>query len=159
MYALSEPSVEIRPSTFFNNPETRVFYAAQAALRELHLPKWHVHGQASYGQIFTAWASEDHIKALGFHPRSAFSSKSADVVIADNTGTPVIVIEYQGSGHNAQNDRIKKLVCSKAGVSFCEIYPEPIFGDQPMSDHVDMQEVKEFIIDAIQRQTASARHR
>jgi hypothetical protein len=77
-------------------------------------------------------------------------------VISDNTGKPVIVIEYQGSGHDAHNDPIKKLVCLKAGVSFCEVYPEPITSDQSMSDHVDMQEVKEFIIDAIQRQTMLA---
>jgi hypothetical protein len=157
MRALSDPSITISPSLFFNKPETRVFYAAQNALKDLNLSHWHVHGQVSYGRIFKTSASEDCARRFGFNPHSAFNSKSADVVISDNTGKPVIVIEYQGSGHDAQNDPIKKLVCSKSGVSFCEIYPEPIFGDQPMSDHVDMQEVKEFIIDAIQQQFVSGR--
>lgn len=144
--ALMASCVQIRPGSMFNNPETRVFYAAQTALRELGYQGWHIHGQVSYGRIFKSSAPEDYIKAIGFDPHRAFNSKSADVVIADNEGMPVLVIEYQGSGHDPRNDVIKEYVCEKAGVTLLPIYPEPITPDQPLRDCIDLNAVKRAIL-------------
>lgn len=144
--ALTNARVQIRPTAIFNRPETRVFYAAKDVLKTLGLHNWHVHGQVGYGRIFKSSAADDYVKTLGFDPHQAFNSKSADVVITDNKGRPALVIEYQGSGHDGQNDAIKKFVCQKAGVRLLEVYPLPVTDDQPLPDEIDREAVKQAII-------------
>jgi hypothetical protein len=144
--ALVHSSIKIKPTAFFNKPETTVFYAAKNALKELGLDKsWHVHGQVSYGRIFHADTC-DYFKArYDFSPHSIFNSKTADVVIADNRGLPILIIEYQGSGHDPQNDLIKNLVTELAGICLLEIYPNAVSEDQPHNDFLKIEFVQDDI--------------
>lgn len=75
-----------------------------------------VFSQVSLGEILEA--------ERRFH--QCINSKRVDILIIDPFGTPVLVVEYQGSGHFQSNapsrDAIKKEALRKAGVKYVEIF-------------------------------------
>ncbi|GAB5448309.1 DUF2726 domain-containing protein [Gymnodinialimonas sp.] len=56
---------------------------------------------------------------------NAFNAKRVDFLIVDADWLPVVVLEYQGSGHYQGNararDAIKRAVCETAGIAFMEV--------------------------------------
>jgi hypothetical protein len=75
-----------------------------------------VFAQTSLGEILQS-PSSDAFRSI--------NSKRADVLVVDGGGWPVLVVEYQGSGHYqgtaAARDAIKKEALRKAGVRYLEI--------------------------------------
>lgn len=55
----------------------------------------------------------------------SINSKRADFVVVDAAGYPVVVVEYQGSGHYqgtaALRDAVKREACRSAGVALIEV--------------------------------------
>ena len=110
----------------FNKSEARLFYLIKDALLRLGLKDWHVHGQVSLGEILKTGANT-------WNANRAFqsiNSKRADMLIADNFGSPIAVFEYQGEGHQGNDaiktekrDEIKRTAITKAGILFIEIFP------------------------------------
>ena len=111
----------IEPTNLLNKEEAKPFYGARDALFEL-LPEtrgWNVYAQASMGEFLEC----SYKKA-----RRTFNSKRVDLLICDNYGMPVLVIEHQGSGHiNPHNstcdearNQVKHAVLKKAGIRMIE---------------------------------------
>ena len=84
---------------------------------------FYVFPQVSLGQIIRANAN------LGWHAdqaHRAINSKRCDLLIADRTGNPIAVLEYQGTGHNiggtaVRRDEIKRIALERAGIRYVEI--------------------------------------
>ena len=62
----------------------------------------------------------------------AINSKRCDLLLADRSGFPVAVLEFQGSGHYVgdtarQRDEIKRRALERAGIRYVEIHE----GDTP----------------------------
>jgi len=77
--------------------------------------------QVSLGQII---GTGQGLEADEAH--RAINSKRCDLTICNRSGTPLAVIEFQGSGHNiggtaTRRDEIKKIALERAGVRFIEI--------------------------------------
>lgn len=67
-------------------------------------------------------------EVIGSNDNRAFStinSKRVDVLLVDRFGSPVVAVEYQGSGHYqgsaAARDAVKKEALRKAGVQYVEV--------------------------------------
>ena len=79
--------------------------------------------QVSLGQIIgTERAGEPESEAA----YRAINSKRCDLLLADRSGNPVAVLEFQGSGHDIggtakRRDEIKRIALERAGVRFIEI--------------------------------------
>jgi hypothetical protein len=84
---------------------------------------FYVFPQVSLGQIIRAHANSDwHADQA----HRAINSKRCDLLIADRSGNPIAVLEYQGTGHNiggtaARRDEIKRIALERAGVRYVEI--------------------------------------
>lgn len=56
----------------------------------------------------------------------AINSKRVDALVIGPTGLPLLVVEYQGSGHHqndaAARDAVKREALRKAGVAFLEVF-------------------------------------
>ena len=84
---------------------------------------FYVFPQVSLGQIIgTERAGEPESNAA----HQAINSKRCDLFIADRSGTPIAVFEFQDSGHDiggtaTRRDEIKKIALERAGVQFIEI--------------------------------------
>lgn len=106
--------------------ELDVFYAA-LNVTDQKIPSgpypYYVFPQVSLGQVIRAearwdWQSDQAHRAI--------NSKRCDLLVADRTGHPVAVLEYQGAGHNIggtaeRRDEIKRIALESAGVRFVEI--------------------------------------
>jgi Protein of unknown function (DUF2726) len=105
------------PRPLLSKSEARIFYWAEAAVREANLP-WRVMAQVSMGQILSSPDKNSH---------AAINAKRVDILIVTNSGYPVVAIEYQGEGHYQGNapirDAIKREALRKAGVGFLEVTP------------------------------------
>lgn len=82
--------------------------------------------QVSLGQIIGTGDARDWQAETAYR---AINSKRCDLLIADRYGTPVAVLEYQGSGHNlggtaGKRDEIERIALERAGVRFVEIMAE-----------------------------------
>lgn len=118
---LFAPKVVARP--LLNRSEQRLHAALSVALAELNRADLYLMTQVSYGEF------------LGSKHRStflSFNSKRADFVVTDRDFNPVLVIEYQGSGHWGANwisrrnanrrDAVKRKVLRRAGIPLLEIH-------------------------------------
>lgn len=98
-----------------NKDEYGLFIRLEPLLKSNH-PGYRLFAQVSMGEI------------VGSTDRKAYScvnSKRVDFVIISPYGEPVVVVEYQGSGHYQsdaiQRDAVKKEACRKAGIAYIEI--------------------------------------
>jgi len=77
---------------------------------------YRIFGQTSLGEI---------LRSPCPNAFSSINSKRADILVIDPYGWPVLVVEYQGSGHYqgtaAARDAIKKEALRKAGVRYLEV--------------------------------------
>jgi Protein of unknown function (DUF2726) len=78
---------------------------------------FHVFPQVSLGEILHTEARTDYL---------TINSKRCDLLLTDLSGTPVAVLEYQGSGHGIggtarQRDKVKRQALERAGVRYVEI--------------------------------------
>ncbi len=84
---------------------------------------FYVFPQVSLGQII---GTQDPGKPESEAAHRAINSKRCDLLLADRSGNPVAVLEFQGSGHDLsgtakRRDEIKKIALERAGVRFIEI--------------------------------------
>jgi hypothetical protein len=84
---------------------------------------FYVFPQVSLGQII---GTQDPGKPESDAAHRAINSKRCDLLLADRSGNPVAVLEFQGSGHDIggiakRRDEIKKIALERAGVRFIEI--------------------------------------
>lgn len=121
-----------------NYSEYRAFKITEeevAALGKGH----RVFAQTSLGEILQSPNSN------AFH---SINSKRVDVLVVDGGGWPVLVVEYQGSGHYqgtaAARDAIKKEALRKAGVRYLEI-----------SDADDDNKVRDRVREQLGRNTST----
>lgn len=79
----------------------------------------------------------------------AINSKRVDVLVVGANGMPLLVVEYQGSGHHqndaAARDAVKREALRKAGVAYLEVFEHT--GD----DHMRAQ-----VREALERMTAAS---
>jgi len=59
----------------------------------------------------------------------AFNSKRVDFAVTDAKGYPVILVEYQGTGHDLDGtakgrDTVKREAATRAGIGFLEVFPD-----------------------------------
>jgi Protein of unknown function (DUF2726) len=119
-----------RCKKIFNREEAQVFYIVKDILRESAFAGWHVHGQVSLGEIIrTNLVDAGSYKAD--RARRSINSKRADMVVTDNYGIPVAIVEYNGGGHRGDDPersikrgRVKMIAAEKAGIKLVELLPE-----------------------------------
>ena len=112
--AVSRARFTSRP--LLNRSEVKVFEALDAAVIARN-PRWQVMAQVSLGEIL---ASPD--KDAYF----AVNSKRVDFALMDENARVVHALEYQGSGHHADDcaaarDAVKKEALRKAGIVYHEV--------------------------------------
>ncbi len=132
----------LAPQRIMNKGESQIFLGALAALDILKpsTRRWHVHAQPSLGELLTTQCmacSYGRNRALRrrcdscYAVYKALNTKRPDLVICDNYGWPVLVIEHQGRGHigraSPQSEResilrneVKLLAVRKAGIALLE---------------------------------------
>lgn len=80
--------------------------------------------QVNLGEILNCYQGD------GF---SYINSKRVDFCLLDKDFMPIVVIEYNGTGHFKDNyklrDEIKKIACKKAGITFLSITYKDNFDD------------------------------
>ncbi|WP_025287628.1 DUF2726 domain-containing protein [Granulibacter bethesdensis] len=114
-----------------NGEAVKVLYAIEEYIKTCR-PEWRFAFEVSLGAfVATAGKSGDWYQDQAF---KSYNSKRADFLLIDRYGKPVMVIEYNGSGHNlsekaADRMAVKRLVLEKAGIPLLEI-PEKM----PRSD-------------------------
>lgn len=112
LYLVANNSFNLK--RIMNKEEFKLFKKIERHLKD-HYPYYRVFPQVCLGEIFTS----DNKLAY-----SCINSKRADLIIIDQFGRPIMVIEYQGEGHfNGDafiRDAVKKEVCRKTGVSYIE---------------------------------------
>ena len=120
--AVNDNSVSFYPRPVMNKGESVVFYAAKSALARRGLRDWHVFPQVSLGE-FIGTDSVWEFRANRAH--QSINSKRCDVLIANEKGLPVAVIEFQGSGHYQGNasgrDAVKRIAAERAVIGFVEV--------------------------------------
>lgn len=98
-----------------NPGEYALFKKVENYLLEEH-PRFRVFPQVCLGEILKS-DNDDAFRSI--------NSKRFDLTIIDPKGEPVIVLEYQGSGHHqgthALRDAVKREVCRKADIRFIEV--------------------------------------
>jgi len=109
--------------TLLNKSERRLHTALSIAMAELARGDLYLMTQVSYGEFLSSPNKGTFV---------SFNSKRADFVITDRDFNPVLVIEYQGSGHWGANwisrrnanrrDAIKRRVLRRAGMPLLEIH-------------------------------------
>ena len=120
--AVNNPHVQIEPCSILNSYEAKIFYAARDLLKEKQFSTWLLFAQVSLGELFHTKPMKDEDAKEAFF---AYNSRRSDLVITDNHGLPILMIEYQGGGHYQENyhlrDEIKRRVFQKAKVRSLEI--------------------------------------
>lgn len=75
-------------------------------------------------RLFAQVSMGEFIRSNNINAFNLINSKRVDFLIVDKTFNPLIVIEYQGSGHYQNNaierDAIKKECCRKANIEYIE---------------------------------------
>ena len=106
------------PRRLMSKSEARVFYAAEAAIRDQGL-RWRAMAQVNLGEVL----SSPDARAFG-----AINSKRVDVLLVSSSGDPMAAIEFQGEGHYQGSaparDAVKKEALRKAGVGYIEMTPQ-----------------------------------
>jgi hypothetical protein len=124
--AVRRAHVTFRRRRVMNGGEFAVFRAAMAVTGQPYptgqFGFW-IFPQVSLGQIIRTEGAQE-LDADEAH--RAINSKRCDLLIADRSGNPLAVLEYQGRGHNiggtaGRRDEIKRIALERAGVRFIEI--------------------------------------
>lgn len=114
---------EARP--LFNKSEFQVLLVLEAVAREAKAGH-RVMAQTCYGEFLRLKRGEKNEEADRAY--RSVNSKRADFVIVDAAGYPVIVVEYQGSGHYQGTaelrDAVKREALRSAGVPLVEVMPD-----------------------------------
>jgi hypothetical protein len=114
-------AAEFRKRALLNKSELRLFGAVEREIVAIEMG-WRVMAQVSLGEIV---GSDDRDAYL------AINSKRVDLLLVDDAGNPLHVIEYQGKGHHqgsaAARDAVKKEALRRAGIGYFEIAA----GDKP----------------------------
>jgi hypothetical protein len=80
----------------------------------------------------------------------AVNSKRVDVLVVGPNGMPLLVVEYQGSGHHqndaAARDAVKREALRKAGVEYLEVF-----------EHTNDDEIRRMVREAINRRAPAPR--
>lgn len=112
LYLVANNSFNLK--RIMNKGEFKLFQKIERHLTRHH-PYYRVFPQVCLGEIFTSENKSAY---------SCINSKRADLIIIDQFGRPIVVIEYQGEGHfNGDaiiRDAVKKEVCRKTGVAYME---------------------------------------
>lgn len=120
---VSKVVFEARP--LLNRSEFQVLLVLEAAAKEAKSGH-RVMAQTSYGEFLRLKRGERNDDADRAY--RSINSKRADFVIVDAAGYPVIVVEYQGSGHYQGTaelrDAVKREALRSAGVALIEVMPD-----------------------------------
>jgi hypothetical protein len=81
---------------------------------------YQVFPQVSMGELIACDTDEGFL---------AINSKRVDFAITDAKGYPVILVEYQGEGHDLDGtakgrDTVKREAATRAGIGFLEVFPD-----------------------------------
>ena len=99
-----------------NRSEYRLFLKLESWIRQQH-GGYRLFAQVSLGEI---------LQIKDYNAFRAVNAKRCDFLIINWKGFPVIVIEYQGSGHHqkhaAERDAIKRTALESAGIAFVEVF-------------------------------------
>jgi hypothetical protein len=121
---LSDPQVHLalansenfRIRPILNGREREVFYALRDAIRTAYKTKYLLFAQVPMG-VFLQCGSDNAFRSI--------NSKRVDFLVTNTKGDPVLVIEYQGSGHYqgsaSVRDEVKRVACRSAGLELYEI--------------------------------------
>jgi hypothetical protein len=130
--AVTEQQVTYRKSRVMGRGEFNLFTSAMSVTGQ-PLPRgdypFYVFPQVALGQILR---TEPASGAAADAAYRAINSKRCDLLLADRSGLPVAVLEFQGSGHYVgdtaqQRDEIKRRALERAGIRYVEIHA----GDTP----------------------------
>jgi hypothetical protein len=125
--AVMQREVTFRKSRIMGHGEYELFRAALSVTGQ-PMPRgqypFHVFPQVSLGQIIHTDPANGREADNAYR---AINSKRCDLLLADRNGTPIAVLEYQGSGHGiggtaGQRDDIKRRALERAGVRYIEIH-------------------------------------
>lgn len=106
-----------------NREAVRVLYAIDEWIKACQ-PEWRFAFEVSMGGfIKTPYAPDDSRHKRAFN---SYSGKRVDFLLIDRFGNPVLVVEYNGSGHDLSGDAdarmaVKRLALQKAGIPLLEI--------------------------------------
>lgn len=106
-----------------NREAVRVLYAIDEWIKDRQ-PDWRFAFEVSMGGfIKTPYAPDDPRQKRAFN---SYSGKRVDFLLIDRFGNPVLVVEYNGSGHDLSGDAdarmaVKRLALQKAGIPLLEI--------------------------------------
>ena len=101
-----------------------VFAVAEKTLSTIQ-PKHRIFAEVSMGS-FIRTSNSGVRQSISSRAFKSFNSKRVDFLVIDAFGSPALVIEYHGSGHNqgnaAERDEVKRLALKKAGIPLLEIF-------------------------------------
>lgn len=110
-----------------NKAEYKVFCALEKLLLEKHREQnYRLFVQVGLGGLIDPPKKLDDCTKEEKDAFWAINHLRADFLIIDRFGKPVLVIEYQGSGHRVENssdrDTRKRYACQKVGVDLIEVF-------------------------------------
>ncbi|HHE3605447.1 TPA: DUF2726 domain-containing protein [Pasteurella multocida] len=124
---------EFRKSNLMNKSEYALFTQLKTLLDTQQNGK--------YFQLFSQVAMGEFIQVNDSNAFHLINQKRVDFLIIDKDCQPIVVIEYQGSGHYQNNaverDAIKKESCRKANIDYIEFTPD--------YDELDFQRVLKIV--------------
>jgi hypothetical protein len=106
-----------------NREAVRVLYAIDEWIKD-YQPDWRFAFEVAMGGfIKTPYAPDDPRQKRAFN---SYSGKRVDFLLINRRGQPVLVVEYNGSGHDLSGDadarmEVKRLALQKAGIPLLEI--------------------------------------
>ncbi|MBB2172344.1 DUF2726 domain-containing protein [Gluconacetobacter asukensis] len=106
-----------------NREAVRVLYAIDEWIKDRQ-PDWRFAFEVAMGGfIKTPYAPDDPRQKRAFN---SYSGKRVDFLLIDRFGNPVLVVEYNGSGHDLSRDAdarmaVKRLALQKADIPLLEI--------------------------------------
>lgn len=117
--------VEFEGRPLLNRSEFQVLLALEEAVCLLNAGH-RVMAQTCYGEFLKLKSRERNDDTNRAY--RSINSKRADFVIIDAAGYPIVVVEYQGSGHYQGTaelrDAVKREACRSAGVALIEVFPK-----------------------------------
>ncbi|MDH3002029.1 DUF2726 domain-containing protein [Pasteurella multocida] len=112
-------NAEFKKSNLMNKSEYTLFTQLENLLNTQQNGK--------YFRLFSQVAMGEFIQANDSNAFHLINNKRVDFLIIDKDCQPIVVIEYQGSGHYQNNaverDVIKKECCRKANIDYIEFAP------------------------------------
>ena len=121
--AVIRQEVTFRRCPIMGRGEFELFRAAMTVTGQPMPSGFYVFPQVSLGEILRTDPANGIEADAAYR---AINSKRCDLLLTDRSGTPVAVLEYQGSGHGigstaGQRDDIKRRALERAGVRYVEI--------------------------------------